>query len=78
MEGMKMGWTSVAYLSDIKQECLTEEGIRKTNEMKEEEKYDIEHPFKTKWVPRICFSIIMTVVIIGSGTIIYSTFLRVI
>ena len=68
----------VAFLEDIKQECLTEKGIRKKDEIEEEEKYNIEHPFKTKWVPRICFSIIMGIVIVGSGAVIYSTFLRVI
>jgi len=73
-----MGYKAFAFVEDIKPECLTERGIRKMDEMEEEEKYDIEHPFKTKWVPRICFSIIMTIVIIGSAAVIYSTFLRVI
>jgi len=73
-----MGYEAFAYISDIKQECLTEKGIKKMEGVKEEKKYDIAHPFKTKWVPRICFSIIMTIVIIGSAAVIYSTFLRVI
>jgi len=75
---MKMGLEAFAYISDIKPECLTEEGIKKTEGMKEEKKYDIAHPFKTKWVPRICFSIIMAIVVIGSAVVIYSTFLRII
>jgi len=75
---IKMGWTAMAGVEDIKRECLTEEGIKKKEELEELTKYNIEHPFKTKWVPRICFSIIMTIIIIGSGAVIYRAFLSVI
>ena len=69
-----MPFRAVAMLEDIKRECLTDEAIEKMEKVAE---YDNVYPFRTKGIPRICFSLIIGLVAIGIVVII-STYFRII